>query len=607
VERDFSIFLLLLNNISIFVVLIVGYSFLLDVLRRQKAHTRQIVLGIFFGLVAIGSMHVKIPVTEGVIVDQRNAIVILSAAFGGPIAGGISAVLAAGFRAYLGGFGVPGGMLGIGLATVAGIALHRLHWRRANLALFAAGAAAAMVFTLPGFLFVGDLQAGWDLLKRMVVPWGLAIFVGLFLGGLLLSREDRRQQIEAEKRRSESLFRSLFESAEVAIWNQDLSRVHARLLSLRSHGVADLRGYLGRRPDLLAELMGQIEITHVNQAALKLYGVQSELFFRQALPDLLGADRLDMFLDLLDTIWTGQRGFRTEDSHLSLDGRALTVIMSMPIPETTEEFQNVPVSVLDITERKQAERARDRALDHAERASRAKSEFLAVISHELRTPLNAILGFSEVLVNQSFGLDAHRKYQEYGRHIHASGGMLLDLVNDLLDIAAIEEGRKVLTVEEVPVADAVEDALKIIDHNARLGGLTLENALPAGIPAVLADRRALQQILINLLSNAVKYTPHGGRITVSATTRSGQIELAVADTGQGIPPERLSEVMNPFVRGEQDPYKAQGGWGLGLAISKSLVELHGGDMTIDSLVGVGTRIAIRLPQADCEPLIAAVG
>lgn len=552
-------------------------------------------------------MHVKIPVAEGVIVDQRNAIVILSAAFGGPVAGGISAAMAAAFRAHLGGFGVPGGMLGIGLALGAGILLHRLHWRRANLPLFAVGAAAAMIVTLPGFLFIGDLQAGWDLLKRMAVPWGLAIFVGLFLGGLLLLREDRRQQIEVEKRRSESLFRSLFESSEVAIWNQDLSRVHARLLGFRNQGVTDLRAYLGSRPEVLAGLLDQVAVTHVNQAALKLYGVQSDLFFRQSLPEMLGGNRLDVFLDLLEAIWTGQRGFRTEDNHMALDGRTLTVIMSMPIPQTTEEFQNVPVSVLDISERKQAERARDQALDHAERASRAKSEFLAVISHELRTPLNAILGFSEVLVNQSFGLDAHRKYQEYGRHIHASGGMLLDLVNDLLDIAAIEEGRKILTVEEVPVAEAVEDALKIIEHNARLGGLTLDRSLPQAMPAVLADRRALQQVLINLLSNAVKYTPQGGRITVSATTRSGQIEVAVADTGQGIPPERLSEVTNPFVRGEQDPYKAQGGWGLGLAISKSLVELHGGEMTIDSIVGVGTRIAIRLPQADSEPLIAAVG
>jgi two-component system cell cycle sensor histidine kinase PleC len=246
---------------------------------------------------------------------------------------------------------------------------------------------------------------------------------------------------------------------------------------------------------------------------------------------------------------------------------------------------------------KQAEAARDEALNRAENANKAKSDFLAAMSHELRTPLNAILGFSDVIQNQLLGPLGERKYGDYARHIHASGTLLLDLVNDILDIAAIEAGRKNLSVRDVDLGEVVDECLAIVDHRAKQAGVALIKQLEeVHDKSIKADRRALQQVLLNLLTNAVKYTPAGGHVSVSAQSDSAGTEITVSDTGCGIPPDRIAEVTDPFVRGSGDPHIAHEGWGLGLSIAKSLVELHHGELRIDSAVGDGTSVRISLPR-----------
>tara|TARA_R110000772_G_scaffold73216_4_gene159770 strand:- start:68240 stop:70180 length:1941 start_codon:yes stop_codon:yes gene_type:complete len=258
----------------------------------------------------------------------------------------------------------------------------------------------------------------------------------------------------------------------------------------------------------------------------------------------------------------------------------------------------------DVTEERRAQRARDAALRAAEEANRAKSEFLAAMSHELRTPLNAILGFSDILANDYFGAPGAAKRREYASDIHASASHLLDLVNDLLDISAIEAGRTALSLAREPIAGIIADCAQTMTEVVRAKGVDLETVVPGGLPPILADRRAIKQTLLNLLSNAVKFTEPGGRIAIMAENGPGMVRIRVSDTGIGIPPERLDDITAAFAGGGQSPcagdpqapYTVEKGWGLGLAISRSLVEMHGGAITIDSRLGEGTTVTVDLPE-----------
>ncbi len=247
-------------------------------------------------------------------------------------------------------------------------------------------------------------------------------------------------------------------------------------------------------------------------------------------------------------------------------------------------------------ERCRSEEALNVALMEAEQANRAKSEFMATMSHELRTPLNAILGFSDILSHQYFGPPGEGKYREYAEDIHASGEHLLELVNDLLDLSTIEAGKQSLVKEKLSTDEIVRECVKIITEKARSIGIELVTKVSENLPPLYADRRAMKQILLNLLSNAVKFTPEGGRITVSAKASKRNTTFKIADTGIGIPAEKLPELTNPFTRGEQDPHKAFEGWGLGLSLTKSLVDLHDGELDFKSEVGKGTTVTVTLPN-----------
>jgi two-component system cell cycle sensor histidine kinase PleC len=218
------------------------------------------------------------------------------------------------------------------------------------------------------------------------------------------------------------------------------------------------------------------------------------------------------------------------------------------------------------------------------------------MSHELRTPLNAIIGFSEVLKQQMFGSLGNSCYVEYANDIYQSGTHLLDLINDILDMSKIEAGKYDLRCEEVDLDEVVESSLRLVQLRAREAALTIDRMLGGEPLSLVADRRALKQILVNLLSNAVKFTPAGGRITIAAETREDRVCLRVSDTGIGIPPEHLARLGHPFEQvrpaAESQP---QAGTGLGLALVKALVGLHGGLMHIDSAVGVGTVVHVELP------------
>lgn len=254
------------------------------------------------------------------------------------------------------------------------------------------------------------------------------------------------------------------------------------------------------------------------------------------------------------------------------------------------------LTYFDITGRKRMEKALKDAVDDAEGANQAKSEFLAAMSHDLRTPLNAILGFADIMNGQYLGpLDD--KYVEYAQDIRSSGEHLLALVNDILDLSAIEAGKHSLNKETLSTAEVISECTKIVADKARLCGIDLITDVPAGVAPIYADRRAAKQILLNLLTNALKFTPEGGKVIVSAATSNGMTGLTVADTGKGIAKDVIPGLTSPFSQLGQNPYLTEKGWGLGLAIIKSLVDLHDGSLDIESEPGKGTTVTVRLPNS----------
>jgi PAS domain S-box-containing protein len=249
----------------------------------------------------------------------------------------------------------------------------------------------------------------------------------------------------------------------------------------------------------------------------------------------------------------------------------------------------------NITDRKRAEDELNKALVDAEQANRAKSEFLATMSHEFRTPLNAILGFSEMLRAQYMGPLGAKNYEEYANDIHHSGEHLLALINDILDISAIEAGKRSMSPEHINVRELVLDCAHNIEKLARDKGVEVLLDIQENLPLVQADKRSLIQICYNILSNALKFTNKGGSVRIAVGLQEQEIILQVVDSGIGISASDLATITQPFAQVNSDPHNVREGTGLGLSIVKSLIEAHSGKLDIVSEIGKGTTVSVSLP------------
>jgi PAS domain S-box-containing protein len=344
------------------------------------------------------------------------------------------------------------------------------------------------------------------------------------------------------------------------------------------------------------------EILYANDAAVELYRASS-------VEDLLGRDPIELVHpDERESVRSrharvagNKRTPTIEQRRVRFDGVTITVeCAGSPIIWAGESC--ILSEVRDVTERKRAEEAVFRAKEEAEFASRSKSEFLANMSHELRTPLNAIIGFSEIMHHEMLGSLGNPRYHEYSCDIHQSGIHLLDVINDILDLSKIEAGKLELNDETFDPETMIENSLRLVKERAKSRNVEMSLGIAKRLPRLRGDQRKVMQVLTNLLSNAVKFTPSGGAVTIEMDVNPAQeLRISVVDTGIGIAPEDIDKALTPFGQVDSALSRKFEGTGLGLPLAKSLVELHGGVLDLESVVGSGTRVTVRFPS---ERLVA---
>jgi signal transduction histidine kinase len=245
----------------------------------------------------------------------------------------------------------------------------------------------------------------------------------------------------------------------------------------------------------------------------------------------------------------------------------------------------------------------EQARREAEEASRAKSNFLASMSHELRTPLNAVLGFADIMRQGLFGPVGHPRYVDYVDGIVKSGQHLLSLINDVLDMSRVEAGKLELSEEDLDLRKSIDEAFDLVTVTAEGKGVSLTRALPAILPRLQADPRLLRQMMLNLLSNAIKFTPEGGSVEVAAAVLTdGGLAIRVRDTGVGMTDHQLKRVFEPFSQGDSQRAREAGGSGLGLPITRRLVELHDGQIHLSSRKSAGTTATLIFPASRVQAL-----
>ncbi|MFP4283793.1 MAG: ATP-binding protein, partial [Opitutales bacterium] len=557
-----QLFFALFNNLAIFIALVALYGQLRGRRRMRQGKRQGLVFGAIFGLFAIGCMYARIPVAEGVIVDQRNAVVALAGIFGGPWAALVAAPLTALYRFYLGGAGVLSGVVGVGLATAAGLLLRPYVTARPDLPRLAVAAVVATLIILPGFLFYGEWPRGWHLFLEMSLPFGLAIALGIFLVGTLLAREDRRIAAEEDEVAANQRVRDFADSASDWFWEMD----------------ADFRyRYFSNRFEALTGLAREDVYGQLAYEAAPYPGAETDWPRFHAL--------------LLQRAPFRGWEFKLPDA----TGKWRSFSMSgIPSYEPDGTFTGYRGSTTDITERKRFEESLRRALREAEAANLAKSQFVANMSHEFRTPMNGIVGMAQLLDDTPLSPEQ----RDYLRVILDSSDALLELIGDLLDISKPDANMVSLSERPMDLEELCAACIEVVRPKAAEKGLDLVFDYAPELPRdIMGDPLRLRQILLNLLGNAVKFTPKGYvRLGVEAQPEGEQLLLAltVSDTGIGVPPEKQEAIFGAFSQTDSSNTRQYGGTGLGLTIARLLAHLMRGDLTCSSQPGEGAAFILTL-------------
>lgn len=403
----------------------------------------------------------------------------------------------------------------------------------------------------------------------------LAIFLIISIGVLFWIRT-MRLEIKRRKTLEEKLKKEMEIKEEYSKQlDFDIERFHSTFKNIATGAI-------------IADSLGNIEI--FNEAAEKMFGYSSE--------EVIGSNvkMLVPEFNANNHQSTGQKKIMDigrKVSGVRKGGEEFPIHLGIGKMKIKDKV-SVIGSITDLTDITRTQYALEQALDEATKSNKAKSTFLAETSHELRTPLNAIIGFSEMLRNKYFG-DLNEKQFDYVNDIYDSGSHLLDLINTLLDLTEVESGNKDINKEILQAQNIVTECSTILKHQMMEKNISLEVFVEPDLN-IYSDRLALKQVLINILMNAVKYTGQDGEISVHVVNKNDVVEIKITDNGQGIESDILANITEPFFKGKKSAYHAEEGWGLGLAITKLLVEAHGGKLNIESTLGTGTKVTIFLPS-----------
>jgi PAS domain S-box-containing protein len=391
------------------------------------------------------------------------------------------------------------------------------------------------------------------------------------------------------------------------IWNNE----NALLLVINTHGGSDgipadvslrrendeLRAILDTATDGVLVLNRAGGVLSANRSAEALFGYEAADFVKLSMDDLFVPESRRSVLEHLDRL-ARDAGTGVLDAGYEVIGRVRQGGL-VPLHITMGRIENgekLCAVLRDVTAWKRSEEELINAKRAAEKASTAKSEFLAKISHEIRTPLNAIIGFSEVMMDERFGPVGNERYRQYLKDIHTSGGHLISLLNDLLDLSKIEAGKLDLTFVSVNLNDMVQQCVAIMQQQANRERVIIRTSLPPGLPQVVADARSMRQIALNLLSNSIKFTGAGGQVIIStALTDDQEVVLRVRDTGAGMSEKELQTALEPFRQIATAAHWGSSGTGLGLPITKALAEANHARFRITSQVDDGTLVELAFP------------
>ncbi len=561
----------LAENIAASAFVVLAYTF---IIRRSDGWDRPIrqgMFGLFMGLTVIFTMVHPINIQPGIFIDARSPLVGLTTLFGGPFAGLLAALVGGGYRVWLGGAGMPAGVMNVALSLLVGIAFARWIHRRAtpmravDLLIFGFLLSVVTLSTLA-------LLPSWDLalevLTRTGLPLQIIIPIGtLFLGGLLL-REQRQRDAELLVAESEARYRLLADNVT------DL------ILVMRADGA----------------------VAYVSPSVREILGYDPDEILNRFPSALLHPDDQKHAASAFTGMQAGSPALTITHRVRHKDGRYLWVESSMRPARNEDGAFTVVAAIRDVTERKRyEEQLRDARMD-AEAANRVKSEFLAAMSHEIRTPLNGVIGFADLLL----GTDLTPEQRQYVSLQREAGRGLLAIIGDILDYSKIEAGKLELEERPFDLHRLMRDCRDLMSNAASQKGLLLQLALGASVPRyVRGDEARIRQILLNLVGNAVKFTEQGS-VLLSIGRLSGEegqgdgadaplLRFSVSDTGAGIPLTEQPNLFQRFSQGDRSTTRRYGGTGLGLIISKQLSELMGGRIGFQSSPGVGSTFWFEIP------------
>jgi PAS domain S-box-containing protein len=563
-----DLFLGLFNNLALFIILVAVYGILNSYFEKSALLTRQAVVGFVFGLFAIGCMHVKIPVAKGVIVDQRNAFVALSGAFGGPLSAVFCAVMTGAYRIYLGGSGALGGVIGVGLAAAAGVGVYKLRDRIDTVLKASISALAATIIILPGFLFYEDFRTGWELLKAMALPYGLAIFLGIFLVGLLLAHEEHRHIAEVEQKKSEKRFRDLFESLIDVSYRTD------------SEG----------------------NFTVISPSSEKVFGYRPEEVLGRRIANFYGdPTRRDDFLAQI------QKDGHVENFEAEIrkkDGSFVWVSTNAKLLTNAEgSIIGIEGVTRDISQLKKSEKEK---LD-LEESLRQSQKLEAIgtlaggIAHDFNNILAAIIGYSEVAMDE---IPESSPARQSIREVLNAGVRAKELIRQILTFSRKSEQY----YAPVQIHLIVKETLKLLRASIPTS-IDIRQDIDYKCGTIIADPTEFHQIVINLCTNAAQeMEKKGGVLSVRleqldlseddlqkdpTLTPGPYVKLSVSDTGHGIATNNIDRIFDPYFTTKE----VGKGSGMGLAVVHGIVKRHNGMITVESEPAEGTTFNVFFPKA----------